>query len=88
MHERITEAELRGLEEMASNPDARIPGTGLSGERIAQEFRRLRGLILRVGKVGPSESLAALAARYGVDRAREWSEVFDEAEAIRKEQGA
>jgi hypothetical protein len=82
---RITEAELRDIE-AADAPILRE--SGLAGRRIADEIRRLRGLLLRVGTIRETqrEPLAALAARYGVDHAQAWDEVLREIDAIRKEQ--
>jgi len=85
MRDRITEAEIRGIEE---HGDVALPGTGVSGPRVAEELRYLRGLLVRIIPLHAGESLAALAARYGVERAQQWREVLDEAEAIQKEQGA
>ena len=65
-----------------------VNGADVGTSRLVYEVRRLQGLLVRVAPLHEKESLAALAAKYGVERAQQWREVLDEAEAIRKEQGA
>lgn len=83
MTERITDAELREIEEPGL--DGFGPVRRVFAERLVREIRRLRGLIERTWPTDKGEPLLFSHPRY-MDAIRAAEELQAEARAIREEQ--